>query len=126
MIPSRRPLGQMADQTISGQLKLSDAHACAFHFPLVDARRLNVRDEVGFPDMLHARLVALLPLIKKTVGARVTIGKIVRAVENEIFVMNNIHHHRSVGNSEKLYRRRPTVEQAMPSIERRREETPWA
>src|SRR6266508_4564567 len=110
VISSRRPLGQMADQTIAGQLELGDAHTGAFHFPLVDARGLNVRDEVRFPNMLHARFVALLTLVKKTVGGRVAFGKIIGAVEYKIFIVNDVHHQWRVGDGEKPYRRAPTVE----------------
>src|SRR5688572_11489454 len=36
VITRRGPLGQVADQTISGDFKLSDAYAGAFDFALVD------------------------------------------------------------------------------------------
>src|SRR5919106_6835391 len=117
VISTRRPLGQMANQTVSSQFKLSDAHAGAFSFSPVDARRLNVGDEVSFPNMLQARLIALLPLVKETIRSRITVGKIVRAIENKFFVVNHVHHEWRVGDGEILYRRAGAVSQAAPGIE---------
>src|SRR5204862_4612218 len=71
VVARRRPLRQMADQTISGKLELGDAHAGAFYFALIEIRRLNVHDEISFPDMLHARLVTLLSDVEKTVRTRI-------------------------------------------------------
>ena len=55
----------MADQAISGEFELSDADARAFDFPAGRIRRLDVADKVGFPDMLHAGLVALVAFTLK-------------------------------------------------------------
>ena len=73
VIASRRPLGQMADQRITRQLELCDAHSGALDVSGVQIRRLNVRDEIGFPNMLHAVLVTLLSYLKEILRSRVAL-----------------------------------------------------
>src|SRR5262245_19844322 len=69
VVPSCRPLRQVADQAIARQLELGDAHSRTFYFPVVQSCRLNVHDKICFPNVLHAGLVALLTDIKKSVDA---------------------------------------------------------
>src|SRR5262249_17314963 len=125
VVPSRRPLRQMTDQSIAREFELGDAHPSAFDFPVVQSCRLNVHDKIGFPNVLHAGFVALLSDVEKPVGARVAIRKRVGTVEDEFLIMEDVHDQWGVGNSQKLYRLPPTVNQSMPGVERRREEAPW-
>ena len=81
----------MADQSISGQLELGDAHSRTFNLSLVQGRRLNVHDEVRFPNVLHAGLVALLSDIEKSIGARIAIRKSIGAVKDEVVIVKDIH-----------------------------------
>src|SRR5262249_58696097 len=125
VVPSRRPLGEVADQSIASQLELGDAHSRAFHFPPVQSCRLNVHDKIRFPNVLHAGLVALLSDVEKPVGARVAIRKRIGTVEDEVFVVKDVHDQWGVGNSQKLYWLPTAVNKPMPGVERRREEAPW-
>ena len=68
----------MADQAIAGYFKLSDADAGAFDFALVDVGSLDVADEIGLPDMLHAGLVAFEALVEIAFSRGVAIGEIDR------------------------------------------------
>src|SRR6185503_2651191 len=123
MIARRRPLSQVADQTIPGNFELSDAHAGAFDLALVDACGLDVADKIGLPDMLHAVFIALEPLIEITFSRSIAIRKIVRAAKNKLFVVDDVHYQRRVGDGQIFHRRPSAVEQPMVSIERRSKET---
>src|SRR5215468_11466198 len=109
----------MADQAVSRKLELRDAHPGAFDCSLIQRRRLNVHNEVSFPNMLHAQLVALLAHFKKVFAARVAIRKTIRAVKNEILIVKNIHDHRGVRNREELDRLATAIDQLVPRVQRR-------
>ncbi|TMA12085.1 MAG: hypothetical protein E6J89_05830 [Deltaproteobacteria bacterium] len=90
----------------------------------VQRRRLDIHDEIGFPDVLHARLVALLSDVKKPIGSRVAVRKKIGAVKDEILVVKHVHHQRRVRDRQEFDRLSAAVDQAMPSVERRSEQTP--
>src|SRR6185295_18348793 len=73
VIARRRPGGEVADQAVAGYFELSDADAGAFDFALIDVGGLNITNEIGLPDMLHAGLVAFKSLFEITVVGGVTI-----------------------------------------------------
>src|SRR5688500_10238854 len=115
------PLRDMTDRTVSRKLELSDPHSRAFHFAVVQMCRLDVHAEIGFQDMLHARLVALLADVEITVGAGVALGKYVGTIKYKLLAVDGIHHQRRICHAEELHRLTPAVNQAMRGIERRRE-----
>src|SRR5262249_18813530 len=114
----------MADQAVTGNLKLSDSDSRSFDVSLIQIRRLNVGDKIRFPNVLHARFVALLSDVEKILGSGIAVGKVIRAVKQEVLAVDYIHHKRRISPCKKFDRRAPAIDHPVPGVKRRGEQAP--
>src|SRR5262249_51751498 len=60
VITTHRPLGNMADQTITGSFELRQFHAFALLISLIDNRRTDIRNEISIPNVGDANAITLV------------------------------------------------------------------
>src|SRR6516165_5110399 len=64
VITTDRPLGNVADQTITGGFELSQLHAFSLFISLIDNRRTDIRNEIGIPNVGHADAITLVAYLE--------------------------------------------------------------
>src|SRR5437899_2703817 len=97
MIAAHRPLGDMTDQAIARNFKLSQLNALAFFFSVLNNGRTDIGNEVCVPDVSNSHAIALISYAKVFSLAIVPVSKREGTIKNEFGVAVHVHNQRRVG-----------------------------
>src|SRR5258706_7576922 len=120
LVTADSELRDMAAQRVFGNFQAHLRTAATAFFPFEQLQIFHVGDEVGLPGSAGKPGSRVAEIIFLGIKA---VAKNVRAVENEIAVMDQIHHARRAGDGEKTRRLvAVAIEELMPGVQRRREQ----
>src|SRR5215475_12497654 len=96
VITTHRPLGNVADQTITGGFELSQLHTFSLLISVIDKRQTDIRNEIGIPNVGHANAITLVTDLKIFALPVVAIAEREGAIKNELRVAVHVHNQRRV------------------------------
>ena len=96
VIAPHRPFGQMADQSIIGNLKLGEVDPCPLLFLRVDGGFASIGNEIRLPDPLPVvgRKITVIPEIEVIAFAVIAIAESKIAIKDKFFVVKMVQDHR--------------------------------
>src|SRR5437870_2988019 len=122
MVSPHGPIDEMADEGVARDFEGGQTSARSFPIMTVDASLVDIGDEIGFPDVRPSQRIALLAHLKVIFLAVESIIKLVRTVKDEIQIVEDIDDHRSVGDRRGKRTLASTIDQAVATVQRWREQ----
>lgn len=124
MVSSHGPIDEMADKGVARDFEGGQTPARGFPIMTVDTGLVDVGDEIGFPDVRPSQRIARLAHLEVIFLAVESILELVRTVKDEVQIVENIDDQRSVGDRRGKHTLTSTIDQALATVERWREQAP--
>src|SRR6266403_1838115 len=125
VIAPHRPFGQMADQGIIGNLELRNVNARPLLFLRVDSGFARVGNEICLPDPLPvvSRKITMIANLEVIAFSVIAIAEYKIAIENKLFVVKMVQHHRRRRDRNKNSRIFGVIDETMRAVQRRGKKT---